>query len=54
MQLFLARVLCAVLYPYSPACCAAGQGCSFAACAKLHRQACCEPQLRWWLLALAL
>ena len=52
-QLLLARVLRAVLYWHSPACCAAEQGCSSTACAMLHKLACCELQLRWWLPALA-
>ena len=38
---------------HSPACCAANTGCSIAACARLHKQARCVPQLRRWLLALA-
>ena len=54
MELLLARVLRAAPYQLSPACCAAETGCSCAACAELHKQACCEPQLRWWLPALAL
>ena len=53
-KLLLTRVLRAAPCQHSSACCAADKGCSCAACAELHKQACCEPQLRWRLPALAL
>ena len=56
MRLPVIQLACCALCcsRHSPACCAANTGCSCAACAKLHRQACSEPQLRWWLPAPAL
>ena len=56
MRLPVIQLACCALCcsRHSPACCAANTGCSCAACAKLHKQVRGEPQLRWWVLALAL
>ena len=55
MRLPVIQLACCALCcsRHSPACCAAEQGRSIATCARLHKQARCEPQLRRWLLALA-